>query len=188
MKTQSLLLFVILIIGYPVLSSAQEEIRSSQSVDSTKNNFNPQKGKFHVAIQNFVLGSFSNSITNWSFSSRVGYMITNNDMVFLSGRYTGNSGQGHYQSLETSLFYRRYFGKSALKPFVQSGIGMGYAKFSEDSYFENNDEIYGILNVGTGVTLQYKRWGFEVGIQSEYNQNFSGRISLTPLFGISFSF
>ena len=188
MKTQSLLLFVILLIGYPVLSSAQEEIRTSQPVDSTKNNFNPQKGKFLVAIQNFSFGEIYGGKFSGSVSTRVGYMITNNDMLFISGQFAWNPRYQLDRNIEVSLNYRRYFGHSVFKPFVQSGIGLGHARLSDEYYINDYKKLYGIFNVGTGVSFRYKRWGFEVGIQSEYNQNFSGRISLTPLFGISFSF
>jgi len=188
MKTHSLLLIAILLGICPILSMAQENMQSGIQHDSANSKFNNQKGKFHVAIQNFGIGLSSDGLSGWSLSSRVGYMITNNDMIYLSGQFAHFTGLGTSTTIESSLYYRRYFGNMMIRSFIQSGVGIGFQKNSGGSYENYDPNYYGLFSVGTGVALQYRRWGFEAGIQSEYNQNFSGRIVLKPIFGISFSF
>jgi len=188
MKAQSLFLVAVMLFAYPVLMSAQKAIDTDSLVQSGARNYDSQKGEFHIAIQNFSFGEIYGGKFSGSVSTRVGCMISNNDMLFINGQFAWNPRYALDRNIEVSLNYRRYFGHSAFKPFVQSGIGLGHARFSDEYYINNYKKLYGTFNVGTGVSFRYKRWGFEVGIQTEYDHNFTGRVYLKPLFGISFSF
>ena len=189
MKTNILLFLLLLFATNPFMTIAQDLPGDDQSENrKTQLNAEPQKGKFHIAIQDFSFGAVSSQFTISSFSLRAGYMITNKDMIFLSGQYTWNPREGYSKAIETSLFYRRYFLEGAFQPFIQFGGGLGYVDFTNDYMNVNNKSIYGTLSTGTGVSFRYKRWGFELGIQSDFNRYSTGRFSIRPIVGVSFSF
>ncbi len=189
MKTNTLFFLLLLFSANPFLTLAQGLPGVDQSNHrKAQLNTNPQTGKFHIAIQDFSFGAVSNRLTISSFSLRAGYMITNKDMISLSGQYTWNPREGYSKAIETSLFYRRYFLEGAFQPFIQFGGGFGYVDFTHDYMNDNNKSIYGTLSGGTGVSFRYKRWGFELGIQSDFNSYSTGRFTIRPIVGVSFSF
>lgn len=110
-------------------------------------------------------------------------MVTNYNLLFISGRYAWNPREYMDRTFELGLNYRRYFWESDFRPFIQSGIGMGFVNYSDDYSINDQKSNYGIFDVGVGVSYKYKRWQFELGIQSEYNRNKTGRIYLMPLWG-----
>ena len=189
MKTNTLFLMMLLFMITPFMTFAQGLPGVDQSTPrNSKQVFNSQKGKFHIAVQDFSFGAVSNRLTISSFSLRAGYMMTNKDMIFLSGQCTWNPREGYSKAIETSLLYRRYFLDGAIQPFIQFGGGFGYVDFTHDYMNFNNKSIYGTLSTGAGVSFRYKRWGFEMGIQSDFNRYSTGRFSIRPIVGISFSF
>lgn len=115
-------------------------------------------------------------------------MLTDYDMLFISGRYSWNPRESIDKTFELGLNYRRYFRESNFRPFIQSGIGLGYVNYSDYDNEIDQKSSYGTFDVGAGVSYRYKRWQIELGIQSEYNRNKTGRIYLMPLWGISFTF
>lgn len=183
MKTHLFILVSVLLIGYPILTKAQETNGGDSLVQSNVKKIDSQKGKFNVAIQSFAFTESSQS-----FSTRVGYLISNHDMVFLDGQFSWNPRDQVDRTIETSLNYRRYMGNRAFQPFVQTGIGLGHISYSNNYYTGDYQKNYGVFEIGAGVSFRYKRWGFEVGVQAEYNHNYTGRTYLVPLWGISFSF
>lgn len=179
------LLLMLVLINLSAIVNAQE----NNSIDKSKDkNYDSQKGKFHVAIQGFVMGDIIHMKTTYSLSSRLGYMLTDYDMLFLSGRYSWNPREYIDKTFEFGLKYRRYFRESNFRPFIQSGIGLGYVNYSSDYTVNDQKSSYGIFDVGVGVSYKYKRWQFELGVQTEYNRNKTGRVYLMPLWGISFTF
>ena len=184
MNSKKLLLMLVLI-SFSAIVCAQE-IKSMDTSEET--NSDSQKGKFHIAIQGFGMGDILSMKTSYHLSSRLGYMLTDNDMLFISGKYSWNPREYMDNTFELGINYRRYFRESDFRPFVQTGIGMGYVNYSDDYTVNDQKSSYGIFDVGAGVSYEYKRWQFELGIQSEYNRNKTGRIYLMPLWGISFSF
>jgi len=103
-----------------------------KSVDISKEtNHESQKGKFHIAIQGFGMGDILNMKTSYYLSSRLGYMLTDNDKLFISGRYSWYPRESIDRTFELGLNYRRYFRESNFRPFIQSGIGLGYVKYSD---------------------------------------------------------
>lgn len=188
MKTHLSIFVFVAIFVFPALSNAQETATSDSLFNLKAKQIYSPKGSFNIALQNFAFGEIENLETSRSFSTRVGYMISNHDMVFLDGDFSWNPRTEVDRTIETSLNYRRYFLNSAFQPFVQTGVGVGFASYSEDYSTNNYQKTYGVFNAGAGVSYHYKRWSFEVGIQTEYNHNYTGRIYLLPLWGISFSF
>jgi len=184
MNSKKLILMLVLII-FSAIVNAQE----NDSIDRSKEtNYDSQKGKFHVAIQGFGMGDVLPMKTSYYLSSRLGYMLTEYDMLFISGRYARNPREYMDRTFELGLNYRRYFRESNFRPFVQSGIGLGYVNYSDDYMGIDQEKGYGVFDIGAGVSYKYKRWQFELGIQSEYNRNKTGRIYFMPLWGISFTF
>lgn len=164
---------------------------SDGSVDEAKSNsavYHSEKGRFHVVLQDFTFGITTGRFTLSSLSLRAGYSFTNRDIAYLSGHYTWNPRAGYSNALETEVFYRRYFSDKQIQPFVQIGAGVGYIKYAEENDYNYGHKFYGTLKAGAGVSFRYKRWGFELGIQSNYNQYSTGRISIAPIVGVSFSF
>jgi hypothetical protein len=188
MKTSSLLLIAILLMGCPVFISAQQTFGEDSLNQSKPSGFDYQKGTFHIAIQNFGFGVGTGEFHFSTFSARFGYMITNNDMIFLDGLYSWRPGYLAKNSVELGIKYRRYFGNHSIRPFVQSGFGMGHLAYSKENNPEMFNKYYGVFDIGAGVSFGYKRWKFEFGIQSGYNHSSSGRVNLLPLVGVSFSF
>lgn len=179
------LLLTCLLISSSVFVNAQENISTDTSESK---NYLSQKGKFHFAIQGFGMGDILNMNTSYYIDTRLGYMLTDFDALFISGKYSWNPREYMNRTLELGLNYRRYFRESNFQPFVQTGIGLGFVKYTEDYDVTNQKSSYGIWDVGAGVSYKYKRWQFELGVQSEYNSNKTGRIYLMPLWGISFTF
>ena len=89
MKTNALLFLLLLFSVIPFVTLAQGLPGVDQSDNrTTQVNADSQKGKFHIAVQDFSFGTVSSQLTISSFSLRAGYMMTNKDMIFLSGQYT----------------------------------------------------------------------------------------------------
>jgi hypothetical protein len=173
------------LISFSAIVCAQE-IKSIDTSEET--NYNSQKGKFHFAIQGFGMGDILSMKTSYYLNARLGYMLTDYDMLFISGKYSWNPREYMDRTFELGLNYRRYFREYDFRPFVQSGIGLGYVNYSDDYTVNDQKSSYGIFDVGVGVSYKYKRWQFELGIKSEYNRNKTGRMYLMPLWGISFTF
>ena len=188
MKTKTLLSLLVLLVTFPILTEAQEMQDASQTSVNNALTSDSQKGKFNIAIQNFAFGEIYGSKNSYSFSARLGYMISDQDMVFLDGQFSLNPIYQVDKTIELGLNYRRYFGNSSFQPFVQSGIALGQITYVDDYYTNDPTKYYGVVDIGAGVSFRHKRWRFEVGIQTEFNHNYSGRVYLLPLFGISFSF
>ncbi|HEY9114943.1 MAG TPA: hypothetical protein VIN10_09585 [Bacteroidales bacterium] len=187
MKTHLFIIVMVAFFLFPTLSNGQET-QANDSFTLNENQINSQKGNFSIALQNFAFGEIENLDIYRSFSTRAAYMISNYDMLFIGGQFSWNPRIEVDRTIETSLNYRRYFRNSAFQPFVQAGAGVGFVSYSDDYSTNNYQKTYGVLNVGAGVSYRYKRWSFEVGFQTEYNHNYTGRIYLVPLWGISFSF
>ncbi len=184
MNAKKLLLMIVLI-NFSAIVYAQE----IKNIDTSEEiNYDSQKGKFHIAIQGFGMGDILNMKTSYYLSTRLGYMLTDNDMLFISGKYSWNPREYMDRTYEYGINYRRYFRESDFRPFVQSGIGMGYVNYSDDYSVNDQKSSYAIFDIGVGVSYKYKRWQFELGVQTEYNRNKTGRIYLMPLWGISFTF
>jgi len=164
----------------------KETDQPTQTID--KSITNDSKGTFNVALQDFSFGATQDMFTVSSLSLRAGYSFTNKDMVFLSGRFTWNPRENYTKAFETSLFYRRYFTDGAFQPFVQFGTGIGYTETLAGEYNLGDHWVYGTMSAGVGASFKYKRWGFELGIQTDYNRYSTGRFSIAPIVGISFSF
>lgn len=189
MKTNTLLLTLSVLTAFSVSIMAQGLPGIDQNSPLKQQHAVPgQKGKFNIALQDFSFGAVSNNFTLAGLGVRAGYSITNKDMVFLSGQFTWNPRDGYAKAIETALFYRRYFREGAFQPFMQFGGGLGYVEFNENEMNFNPNKFYGTLSGGTGVSFRYKRWGFEMGIQSDFNRYSTGRFSIRPIAGISFSF
>jgi len=184
MKTFITLLIALFFIS-PIISFAQ----SSESADVNKSmKTSYQYNSFQLAIQNFALGEIYTGRPFYAIEFRAGYQFKINNLVSLQGRFAENPRRDIFRTIEAGINYRRYFGHSVFQPFVQAGIGLGRYLMSEDFYSQNHQKYYGTANLGVGVSYKYRSWGFEVGLQNDYNRDFSGRIALRPLWGISFSF
>jgi hypothetical protein len=184
MKTFTTLLITLFFIP-PMISFAQ----STESTDvnnSMKTSY--QNDGFQLGIQNFALGEIYTGRPFYAIEFRAGYQFKNNNLVFLHGRFAENPRYGISRTIEAGINYRRYFGHAAFQPFVQSGVGIGRYHMSEDYYVQNFQKYYGTFNTAGGVSFTHKRWRFEVGLQADYNRDFSGRVNLRPLWGVSFSF
>lgn len=188
MKTQALLFSLFCIVIFPALLNAQEAKNPELKTTSVVEIPNSQKGKFHFALQDFSFGAISGRFTVSSIGFRLGYGITHKDMVFLGSQFIWNPRDGYARTIETKLFYRRYFLDGAFQPFVQAGGGIGFADFTEMSTYNYSKQVYGIFSGGAGVSFRVKRWAFELGMQSDFNRNSTGRFSIGPIVGVSFSF
>lgn len=189
MQQKTVLFLIVVLFSYTGLISAQELPKADQSIlNNDQTITNNSKGTFNVALQDFSFGATNGMFTVSSLSLRAGYSFTNKDMIFISGRYAWNPREDYSKAFETSLFYRRYFTDGALQPFVQFGAGIGYTETIAEEYKQSDSWVYGTMSVGAGVSFKYKRWGFELGIQTDYNRYSTGRISIAPIVGISFSF
>jgi hypothetical protein len=172
-------------------SQAQVLDNNNKVVDDSKSKVvapYAEKGKFHIAIQDFTFGITTGQFTLSSLSVRAGYSITNRDIAFLSWRYTWNPRSGYSDALETEIFYRHYFTEKQFQPFLQVGTGVGYIKYAEENDYKPDHKFYGTIKAGAGIAFRYKRWRFELGIQSGYNQYSTARISIAPIVGVSFYF
>lgn len=146
-----------------------------------------QKGEFHIGLQDLsttsqIGGSF------FSINPRIGYMMTHYDMIFLDARYTSQNEHYDGYRIEFNFNYRRYFGDTKLRFFLQANAGYGYSDFRYRPFNSEHIQNYYMLGTGAGVSYRYKRWTFEVGMKMEYNGNGSGRIEIQPMVGVSFSF
>jgi hypothetical protein len=189
MKQKTIHFLIFMIFAYPVLIKAQDVTEFEQSKQKSNQTItNGSKGTFNIALQDFSFGATMGMFTFTSLSLRAGYSISNKDMVFLSGRFTSNPRVDYSKAIETSLFYRRYFLDGNFQPFLQFGAGLGYTELVEKEYYRDDSWIYGTMSMGTGVSFRYKRWGFELGLQTDYNRYSTGRLSIGPIVGVSFSF
>lgn len=186
MKKQSLL-FIVVLLFTGVLTSFSQENSSVIEVGKTNSSKSGlKKGEFHVGIQDLRFG-FSTGHTSMNIAARFGYMVSDKDMIFAAASYSGITGFD-FNTIETSLNYRRYFGTKALKPFAQVGAGHGFVHYPESSYSLTKDENYFHANAGLGVSYRYKKWSFETGLQLIYNQQGSSNVKIAPMVGVSFSF
>lgn len=188
MKTQSLLFILGFLIVLPMISLGQNETDNLLKSKSSSANNGPKKGAFHIGIQDIRVNFYGNGRTYFSISPRIGYMLSDKDMIFADAYFSELFVNDRVKNLEFALNYRRYFGKSALKPFVQAGMGYGYIKFPDYDSTPGREDEYYVGNIGAGVSYRYKRWSFETGLQLNYNQIHNNNISLKPMFGVSFSF
>ena len=131
MNLKNLFLMLVLI-NFSAIVYAQENKNRETSNES---NFDSQKGKFHIAIQGFGMGDILNMKTSFYLSSRLGYMVTNYDLLFISGRYAWSPREYMDRTFELGLNYRRYFRESDLRPFIQAVIGMGFVNYSDDYFY-----------------------------------------------------
>ena len=185
MKKQSLLLLAVLFFGPIMMSLAQEEMSIKKVEQLKSDKWELKKGEFHIGVQDMSV-TFYSGRTYMSISPRVGYMISNNDMLFAAFSMSKLTGEKLY-SLEGSLNYRRYFGKSAFKPFAQIGAGYGYFHYPSTTYSVSKDENYFHANAGIGVSYRYRRWSFETGVQLIYNKDNFGNYVIKPMVGVSFA-
>lgn len=185
MKTQKILLLVGFLSLFTLISPAQNDSLTNFSKNV---NIDSQKGKFHVAIQKLSITDILAMKTTRSVSLRAGYMISDHDLLYIDGLFSIYPRENIDRTFQLNVNYRRYFGNSVFRPFVQSGLGFGHVNFSDDYYSGTQAKFYGIFKFGGGVSYQYKRWGFEVGMQTDFNHHSTGRFQIRPIWGISYSF
>ncbi|NOR86494.1 MAG: outer membrane beta-barrel protein [Bacteroidales bacterium] len=185
MKKQSLQFLVLLFMGVSLASFAQDEIISETISKPSSSDGKLKKGEFHIGIQGFGTTSFSGGSDYTTFNPRIGYMVSNHDMIFMDFQYTWITGFYQGSEYDLKLNYRRYFGELKIKPFVQGGVGIGYANLQDIRYNNQYERTYLNLSTGVGVSYRYKRWSFEVGLNTEIKH---GRIYLQPKGGVSISF
>lgn len=187
MKKQSIILIVMVLLWQSSLLLAQEEAKQNLTMTSQSKLSLNQKGEFSIGIQDLsttsqIGGNF------FSINPRFGYMISNYDMIFIDGRYTHEDHFLDGYRLEFRLNYRRYFGESKLRFFIQADVGYGYSDYRTRHYNTEHYHSYFMAGTGAGFSFKYKRWTFETGMKLEYNTNGSGRIEIQPMIGVSFSF
>jgi len=188
MKKQSLLIILGLVMVLPFISNGQTETNRTIPVKSETKVYGPKKGEFHIGIQDIRLQIYGNGRSFFNFSPRIGYMITDKDMVFVDAYFSNIFEDDLWKNIEVAINYRRYFGKNALKPFAQGGIGYGYFPRHQTSYYGGSEKDYIHANIGAGLSYRYKRWSIEAGLELEYNQFNNDAIVLKPMVGVSFSF
>ncbi len=185
MKKQSLLFLVVIMLGASIPAFAQDELSDYLVEKSNSSGGELKKGEFHIGIQGFGTGTFSGGSDYMTINPRIGYMVSNHDMVFMDFQYSLITGFYQGSIYDLNINYRRYFGKLKIKPFVQGGVGIGYSNLEDIRYSSQNERIYLNLSTGVGVSYRYKRWSFEVGLNTEIKH---GRIYLQPKGGVSISF
>ena len=130
-----------------------------------------EKGKFMTGGQ-YVLNfaSTTNSISDQSnsnvlgkystlsLSPRAGYFISENiplglEFLYTYARSSDGSSTSHSSSYFLIPFIRRYFGKSAVKPYLQVGAGPGWTKGSyvEFGYSSTSESKLFRYELGGGV-------------------------------------
>lgn len=188
MEKQSLLFILGLFMALPILVIGQNETEVIPKSESNSLIYGPKKGEFHIGVQDIRLNIYGGGRTYFNFSPRIGYMMSDKDMIFADAYFSNLFVSDSYSSFEIGLNYRRYFGKRALKPFAQVGIGYGHYSYSSTSYYQGYDDDYIHANLGAGVSYRYKKWSFEMGLELEYNQSFNDMVLLKPMVGVSFTF
>lgn len=185
MKKQSLLFLVVIMVGAFIPTFAQNELSDTIVDRSSSNGGELKKGEFHIAIQGVGTGSYSGGSDYLTINPRIGYMLSDYDMVFMDFQYSWITGFYKGSVYDLNINYRRYFGKLKIKPFVQAGAGIGYSNLHDIRYNNQKERIYLNLSTGAGVSYRYKRWSFEVSLNTEIKH---GRVYLKPKGGASFSF
>jgi len=185
MKKQSTLFLAVLLFGASFIAHSQNELSDYLVTQTSPSEGELKKGEFHIGIQGFETGVFSSGSDYMAINPRIGYMLTNNDMIFMDFRYSRVTGFNFGSVYDLNLNYRRYFGKLKIKPFVQAGIGIGFSTLQDAFYNITKEDLYLNLSTGAGVSYRYKRWSFEVSLNTEIMHR---RVYLQPKGGVSFSF
>ncbi len=188
MKKQPLLFLLGLLMALPILVIGQNEAGDTFKSESNSGIYGPKKGEFHLGVQDIRLNIYGGGRTYFNFSPRIGYMISDKDLIFADAYFSNLFVSDSYTSFEIGINYRRYLGKHALMPFVQTGIGYGKYSYSSTSHYQGVEDNYIHANLGAGVSYRYKKWSIETGLELEYNQTFSDMVILKPMVGASFSF
>lgn len=187
MKNQSLLLILGLLLSLPFVSLGQTEINDSISLKCSSANVGPKKGEFHIGLTDFA--SLEDGTSKIRIMPRFGYMVSDNDMIFIDFTYQIQRNMDYEGfNLESSLNYRRYLLKGAFRPFFQFGLGAGFRAYEETRSNMITNDYYMKVGTGAGVSYRYKKWSFEAGMQMNYNEYGTGRVQFKPLVGVSFSF
>lgn len=185
MKKQTFTFLMVILFCHSFLLMSQEDVNNGMHIQAQSVSGGSHKGEFHIGIQNFALTNLGDRSV-FVVNPRIGYMVSNLDMIYLDVNYL--QSLDIFKSLETNLNYRRYLCESKFQPFIQAGLGYGFANWSESPNGNEYRNNYFTAKTGIGVSYRYKRWAFEVGMQYEYNSGSSGRIDFKPMFGVSFSF
>ncbi|NOR86493.1 MAG: hypothetical protein GQ527_02675 [Bacteroidales bacterium] len=186
MKKQSLQLLVAVLLILPSISSAQTDVNQAVKPSSDDNTSSIKKGEWSVGMSSSLSGFLSeNSSKYLRFSPRIGYMMSKKDMLFVEANFNSyKSGTYKHNFYDMSINYRRYFLKTKLKPFVQTGLAVGFSPEKEN--YESSIYYYG--DVGIGLSYRYKRWSFESGLKMDYHLPSFSINRIRPFVGGSFSF
>lgn len=185
MKKQSLLFLVVIMLGVSIPTFAQDELSDYLVEKSSSSGGELKKGEFHIGIQGIGTGSYTAGSDYMTINPRIGYMVSNHDMIFMDFQYSWITGFYYGSVYDLNINYRRYFGELKIKPFVQAGIGIGYSSLQDTYNHIKSEDFYLNLSTGAGVSYRYNRWSFEVSLNTEIMHR---RIYLQPKGGVSLSF
>ncbi len=144
---------------------------------------NLQQGKSHVFINDLSLG-FGNGRTIGTFG--LGYGIFVADYHQLRLNMSMMSYGSEYRNYGMLFSYRYYFKKQwHINPYVEIGGGIGNLYNSTSSGFTG---IFGYGKLEGGISIQVKRFGFDLGIKGEYNKLKENEFTIMPAGGVSFRF
>lgn len=177
-------IFIVLFIGILIQIGNAQENKHQQNTEISN------KGKFHIGVQNLSLQDHM-GVKVFTLSPRIGYMITDKDMVFADMELMLYSRLHDGNNNEFSLNFRRFLNKKAFRPFLQAGIGYGSFDYNVSTAFlgynVNVKDDYMIYKIGAGFSFTYKRWSIETGLQADYNKLGNSVFRFKPVFGVSFS-
>ena len=177
--TCQLLFLSLLAFSGSVYAQQNDTIENKQNKNVTEQNL--QQGKSVLFLNDLSLGTGNGSfLTGLGLS--YGYFVADKHLLRLDLNAFYYSGK--MQNYRAGLFYRYYFSHWKVKPFIEAGGGIGLFNWG----LSEGNEVYGFGMINAGVAIQVKKFGFELGIKTMYNDHNNAVISTIPSFGVSFTF
>ena len=169
----------LLAVSFLVLISSHLRAQNNSGAGET----NLQQGKSHVFINDLSVG-FGNGRAVGTFG--LGYGIFVADYHQLRLNMFMMSYASEYRNYGAGLSYRYYFKKHwHINPYVEIGGGIGNLYHTASSDFTG---LFGYGKLEGGISIQVKRFGFDLGIKGEYNKLKEGEFMVMPAGGVSFRF
>jgi hypothetical protein len=162
-----------------VYAQQNDNIEDKRNKNITEQNL--QKGKSVLFLNDLSLGTGNGTfLTGLGLS--YGYFVADKHLLRLDLNVFYYSLE--IQNYRAGLFYRYYFSHWKVKPFIEAGGGIGFFQWN----FPDGNGLYGFGMINAGVAIQVKRFGFELGLKTIYNDHKTAVISVIPSFGVSFTF
>jgi hypothetical protein len=162
-----------------VYAQQNETIETKQNKPDVEQNL--RKGKSVLFLNDLGFGA-GNGVFVSNLGLSYGCFVADKHLLRLD--IYANYYSDAIQNYRTGLFYRYYFSHWKIKPFVEAGGGVGIFKWG----LSPENEIYGFGMINAGAAIHVKKFGFELGIKTIYNDHHTAVISIMPSFGVSFTF